>query len=103
MPAAAQIWGGATPASIGTSRQGPSLGRDLAGVDREIDAGRANGRLTRAEARALRRERDQIDMLADRYGANGISDAEAAELETRARLLREDAIRAKSIESKPPK
>jgi hypothetical protein len=93
MPASAQIWGGPTPASIGASRNGPSIGRELAGIDVEIDAASDSGRLTKDDARALRRERYQLDLLAERYGEDGLSDAEAAELATRARLLHDDAIR----------
>lgn len=49
------------------------------------------GRLTRGEARAYRREAGAIGSLAERHGADGLSAAEAQELDNRARVLRDMA------------
>jgi len=52
-----------------------------------IDHGRDAGQLSRKQSRRLRREADQIDTLAARYGSDGMSAAEARELDTRERVL----------------
>ena len=65
---------------------GPSTARETSALRRDIRRGRASGTVSRREARALRRETDQIDTLAERYGADGLSDAEARELNTRMRV-----------------
>jgi len=67
--------------------QSDSPREDTAHVRDAIDRGRDSGQLSRREARRLRREANQIDMLADRYGSDGMSDAEARELATRERVL----------------
>lgn len=48
-----------------------------------IERGQDEGRLTRREAKALRREASRIDVFADRFGQDGLSDAERRELEVR--------------------
>ncbi|RIV76016.1 hypothetical protein D2V04_01735 [Pelagerythrobacter aerophilus] len=65
----------------------PAIGRELRETRERIDRGRESGDLSKREARALRRENRQIGVLADRYGRDGISDAEYRELEMRARVL----------------
>jgi hypothetical protein len=67
---------------------GPGIGRELGDLHDRIDRAREAGTLTRREARAFRREANQIGRLAGRYGRNGLSLAEHQELQTRALALR---------------
>ncbi|WP_147276183.1 hypothetical protein [Sphingomonas aracearum] len=67
----------------------PPIGRDLGDVRDRIEDGRDNGQLSRRDARRLRRGTDRIAASADRYGSDGLSTAEARELEARASLLRD--------------
>ncbi|HEX8240327.1 MAG TPA: hypothetical protein VF574_11365 [Allosphingosinicella sp.] len=98
-PAAAQIAGkrdyGPVPVSspfLPDSRlPGPGIGRELRDIEGRIDRARDRGDLTRREARGLEREARAIDRLAERYGRDGLSPSERAELENRARYLR-DAV-----------
>ena len=86
-PAAAQRSTGPAPAPAlpGPSGIGPSLGR----ASDAIRDGRRSGQLSRGEAKRARRERSQIDTLADRYSADGyLSDSERREVDTRAEVLR---------------
>ncbi|AHE52559.1 hypothetical protein [Sphingomonas sanxanigenens] len=87
LPAAAQRSTGPAPAPAlpGPSGIGPSLGR----ASDAIRDGRRSGELSRGEAKRARRERGQIDTLADRYSADGyLSASERREIETRAEVLR---------------
>ncbi|MDO7842946.1 hypothetical protein [Sphingomonas immobilis] len=85
MPATAQFrapvkeWSPAAPVYAGSA--------DTAKIRRDIDHGRNAGQLSRRDAYRQRREANQIDTLSDRYGGDGMSDAEARELDTRARVL----------------
>jgi hypothetical protein len=63
---------------------GPQLG----GIFSDIDAGRRTGQLSHKQAKELRREAGEISVLETRYAADGLSDSEAAELQTRAEVLR---------------
>ena len=77
---------------IGDSRlPGPGIGRDLGDIGRRIARARESGDLSRAEARRLNRESRRIGRLASPYGRDGPSPSERAELEARARYLR-DAV-----------
>jgi hypothetical protein len=95
-PAAAQIAGkheygpvGAANPFLADSRlPGPGVGRELRDLDRRIDRARESGALDRGEARRLEREARAIGRLADRYGRDGLSASERAELEARAAYLR---------------
>jgi hypothetical protein len=69
----------------------PPLGKDLRDIDARIDAARDGGRLSPREARRLDREAGAIARLARIYGRDGLSPSESAELEARARYLR-DAV-----------
>jgi hypothetical protein len=60
---------------------------DLRNVDRAIREGRESGRLSKQDAKALRKERQQIDSLAERYGSDGLSPRETQELYMRERVL----------------
>lgn len=70
---------------------GAAVLRDVSDIRDEIDRGRDAGALSKQEARQLRRESRTIGVLAERYGRDGLSDAEKTELETRALYLR-DAV-----------
>ncbi|UYY78181.1 hypothetical protein [Sphingomonas sp. R1] len=104
-PAAAQIWGGPVPAGAGGSfaGRGIRIAPQPRSARGEIRAGERSGDLTRQEARQLRRARDGNLAIADRIGRDGLSVAEAAELETRATLLHEDIVRARSAGGSRPK
>ena len=67
----------------------PGVGPAAADVYARIDNGRDAGTLSRRDARVFRRDAGQIDALADRYGQDGLSAAEQAELTTRTIVLRE--------------
>ena len=69
----------------------PDVWRDIGDVRDRIDRGRDAGTLSRQEARQLRREARMIGVLAERYGRDGLSDAERTELEARMLYLR-DAV-----------
>lgn len=94
--AGAQFVAGPAPAPMpmpGISDRGtltplPSLGDQLGEARARIKAGRSRGELTKREARALRRDAAMIETLADRYGADGLSDSERRELDMRTGVLR---------------
>ncbi|MES2339475.1 MAG: hypothetical protein V4537_15390 [Pseudomonadota bacterium] len=71
----------------------PTVGRDLGDVREQIRRGRTSGKLTRQDGRRLRRQASQIDDLADRYAADGLSDPERQELQLRAGVLRDQVNR----------
>ena len=74
---------------IGDSRlPGPGVHRDVRDIRRRVDRARDSGALSRGEARRLKREARRIDRLAERYGRDGLSPSERAELEARALYLR---------------
>jgi hypothetical protein len=64
---------------------------DLREVDKVIREGRETGRLSKQDAKGLRRERQQIESLAQRYGDDGMSPREAEELYMRERVLESQA------------
>ncbi len=64
---------------------------DLRKVDRTIREGRESGRLSKQDAKGLRKERQQIDSLAERYGSDGLSPREAQELYMRERVVESQA------------
>lgn len=98
-PAAAQIVGrpvyDPVPPSnpfIGDSRSPrPGVGREVRDTRSRIHQAVKSGAISRGEARRLRREARLIGRLARRYGADGLSASEEAELEARALYLR-DAV-----------
>jgi hypothetical protein len=99
VPANAQIAGkrdyGPVPVSspfLEDSRlPGPGIGREVRDLEGRIDRARNSGTLSRGEARRLEREARAIGRLARRYGRDGLSPSERAELEARAAYLR-DAV-----------
>ncbi len=64
------------------------LGQDLEEARERIKQQRESGAISKREAKALRRQAGLIDALAERYGADGLSDPERRELELRADVLR---------------
>jgi hypothetical protein len=68
---------------------GPGIGREVRDLEGRIDRARESGALSRGEARRLDREARAIGRLADRYGRDGLSPSERAELENRANYLRD--------------
>ncbi|MFK4873166.1 hypothetical protein [Novosphingobium sp. ZW T3_23] len=64
---------------------------DLRKVDKVIREGRETGRLSKQDVKELRREREQIGSLAQRYGEDGMSPREAEELYMRERVLESQA------------
>lgn len=102
-PASAQIWGGTSGMGISggmpTRAQPPSVElmvRETRQIRQDIRNGLDSGQLTRREARQLRREAYQIDRLEGRFGRNGLSGAERAELAVRRQLLRDTVIAKRS-------
>jgi hypothetical protein len=103
-PAGAQIAGkhdyGPVPSSspfLDDSRlPGPGVDKELRDIDKRIDRGRESGRLSAREAHRLERETRALDRLARRYGRDGLSPSERAELEARAAYLRDSAGRPRS-------
>lgn len=96
-PASAQIWGGPVPSSAGGSFAGrgihvPTQPHSARG---EIRTGERSGQLTRGEARQLRRADTVNGSIAERLSRNGLTESEAAELQTRSILLHEDIVRAR--------
>ncbi|MCI4589757.1 hypothetical protein MOK15_06585 [Sphingobium sp. BYY-5] len=76
------------PGPIGV-RIMPSTGADheLRESRERIREGRKSGTLKKSQARGLRREANQNDALAERYGRDGLSDSKRRELEMRGRAL----------------
>ena len=73
----------------GRSSTGPvTFGDELDRARRDIRRQRDSGDLSRSEARALRKEADRIDAMADRFRQDGFSELERRELEVRASELR---------------
>ncbi|HEX8307963.1 MAG TPA: hypothetical protein VF645_06035 [Allosphingosinicella sp.] len=68
---------------------GPGVGRELRDIDKRIDRARESGRLSGRDARRLEREARAIGRLARRFGRDGLSPSERAELEARAAYLRD--------------
>lgn len=66
----------------------PGVARELHAVDRSIRAARDAEKLSRREARELRRERRRIAALEERYARDGLSESERAGLQARIAALR---------------
>lgn len=76
------------PIDIRPSPPASAPWQDLRAARDAIRAERDAGRLSRREARAYRREAWVIGAAAERYGQDGLSPSEAAEIEQRARALK---------------
>jgi hypothetical protein len=77
--------------AVDSRQKGPGLRRDVEDISQRVERARENGTISRHEARQLRREARLIAIQAHRYGRDGLSSSERAELESRAHSLR-DAI-----------
>lgn len=100
-PASAQIWPG--PTLKGPS--GGAMARDFrtgetAQMISNIQKGRQGNQLTRREARQLKREVRQVDVLEARYAEGGLSPSEEAELFVRREALRNDIAAKRSGQRK---
>ncbi|NLS26584.1 hypothetical protein S2M10_15680 [Sphingomonas sp. S2M10] len=105
-PASAQIWGGPVPSSAGGSFAGRGIHLPVQPrtARSEIRAGERSGQLTRKEARQLRRANAVNSAIANRLASDGLSAAEAAELDVRDTLLHEDIVRVRfNGDARPPK
>ncbi len=108
-PAVAEIAPRRTPSPVpprapfgtGDSRlPGPGIYRDLRDIRGRIEEAREAGRISRSEARSLRREARAIDASARRFSRDGVSESERRELETRALYLRGAVSRSASGEQR---
>jgi hypothetical protein len=66
----------------------PSAGAEVRRLKERIAGARESGDLSAREARRLEREARLIGRLAERYGRDGLSDAERGEIGTRAAAVR---------------
>ncbi len=99
-PAAAQ--GGGVPAGPLGGIAGPSIGSQLADIERRAERARENGSLSRRDKRRIGREADRIAHLDRIYAHGGLSASERKELEARTNYLR-DAVTARStVKAGPP-
>ena len=102
-PAAAQFYRSPAPlphrSVLTTAPTSTGPGREMRGVYEDIRDGARNGQLSHSQARELRREAAEIELLEQRYAEDGLSDSEAAELRTRVEVLRSivNAKRSKLI------
>ncbi|HEX8555274.1 MAG TPA: hypothetical protein VF695_11250 [Sphingomonas sp.] len=74
----------------------PSTGLETREIRDRIDDGRRSGQLSRREARGLRRQAAGLDLRAEIYGRDGLSEAEQRELAVRARVIRDTTIARRS-------
>lgn len=72
----------------GTMTTAPPVAHDIDALRDRIRDGRKSGELSKREARGLKREAAMIGTLADRYAADGLSDSERRELDTRIEVQR---------------
>jgi hypothetical protein len=94
VPAAAQFYPAPgpgphrSPPMIATTiSQTRSIAPQIGRVYSDIDQGRSAGQLSRKQAKQLRIEAEEIGILEQRYAVDGLSDSEAAELNTRIEAL----------------
>ena len=69
--------------------RGGGYRQDLRRIDRRTRRARANGEISRCEARAIRREASAIRSAGASYAASGLSDSELNVLESRTFALRD--------------
>ena len=103
-PASAQLFGGivGTPNEEGSRRIVPmtfGVGPQLDDIDDSIDHGRDSRQLTKHEAKVLRRDNRQIGVMQDRFGRDGLSADEQAELQARVEVLRAQVENARATTS----
>lgn len=92
VPASAQFYKSPAPVPrapvLTTAPATRRMSIDMRGVFADIHDGAETGQLSHQQARQLRREAAEISQLEQLYAAGGMSDVEAAELRTRAEVLR---------------
>jgi len=94
VPAAAQFYPApgpgphrSPPMVATTVSQTKSIAPQIGRVYSDIDQGRSAGQLSHKQAKQLRIEAEEISVLEQRYAVDGLSDSEAAELNTRIEAL----------------
>lgn len=88
--AAALTAGAASAQPYGYGRQGMSIEQRIERIDFRIDQGVRSGQLTRREAYALRGQLNGVVRLEARYGRNGLSEWERADLSRRLDALNDN-------------
>ncbi|HST36266.1 MAG TPA: hypothetical protein VLK25_06520 [Allosphingosinicella sp.] len=84
--AAMQRWLGRAddrPDRVHSRQRSAELGGQIRQLRDRIDDLRESGQISRAEARSMRRETRRAALYHTLYGGNGLSDSEAAELQSR--------------------
>src|SRR5947209_19952478 len=94
VPAAAQFYPApgpgprrSPPMIATTATRSASIAPQIGRLYSDIDHGRSVGQLSRRQAKQLRVEAGEISALEQRYAVDGLSDSEAAELNTRIEAL----------------
>jgi len=97
-PALAQRVNTYTGINVETVARAPdmSIRGEIGQIDDSIRDGRRSGQLTRSEASRLRREGRQIEVLEDRFGSDGLSSDEQAEIDNRTAVLNDQVIAART-------
>jgi hypothetical protein len=88
-PLHAQFWsppGNGLPTPYGPAQVTPHV-ETLHDAGQAIRQGRRDGQLTQPEAKHLRREQRILGAIAERYAEDGLTPAEAADLDFRAHVL----------------
>jgi hypothetical protein len=99
-PAGAQIAGSGSSGPLG-GIAGPSIGSQLADIERRAARARKEGNLSRREERRIDREAERIADRGRIYAHGGLSDSELRELEARTNYLR-DAVTAQATTKPRP-
>ncbi|MGN6373977.1 MAG: hypothetical protein ACTHMG_00315 [Sphingomonas sp.] len=86
-PAAAGQWSNINSAPSGAAPASLDAVRRVDRIDAAIRDGRDRGQLSRREARRLHRDGELIDSAAQRYDADGASQTEQNEIDTRIDVL----------------
>ena len=97
-PLRAQIWappGNGLPKPYAPAQAAPHL-ETLHDAGQDIRQGRQTGELTPAEAKHLRREQRVLGAIAERYAEDGLTPGEAADLDFRAHVLRDQVQAART-------
>ena len=81
----------------------PLVGRELRDIRGRIDRAHDAGDLDRRDARGLDREARRIGRLTNRYGRDGLSGSERAEIQTRILALREAVNRPRPTSTPRPR
>lgn len=87
-PGSPQIYGPPAPTPRAVPSLNPGVGHEIRDVRSDIDRGRDQGQLSRLQAKQLGNEAREIRRLQRRYGRDGLSDQEQAELFNRVKVLK---------------